>query len=168
MAEITPINIGTIPNDGTGDSLRAAGDKINTNLSNLNNDARFTDQRTPTDASVTYEKVASSLVGRTTVNSAIDLSANSIGSIVLSEDTSFSFTNYKLSKSYILIITPNGFLPSFATPARHIIADGSVAFDTATTVYVSMVCIDDTEGSEKLLTSIIIETPTTTTTTTSA
>jgi hypothetical protein len=36
MAEITPINLGTSPNDGTGDTLREGGSKINTNFSNLN------------------------------------------------------------------------------------------------------------------------------------
>ncbi len=159
MAEITTINLGTDPNDDTGDSLRAGGDKINTNFSNLNSDTRFSDQRTPTDGSVTYDKVASTLTGIVAVNNTIDLSAGGIGEITLSENTAFSFTNFKLNKSYILIIDPNGYLPSLNDPTKHIIANGSIEFDDSTVVYVSLVCIKATEGSEKLLTSIISEAP---------
>lgn len=36
MVTITPVNVGTAPNDGTGDPLRTAYQKINTNESNLN------------------------------------------------------------------------------------------------------------------------------------
>ena len=36
MATITPINVGTVPNDDTGDSLRNAFIKVNTNEANLN------------------------------------------------------------------------------------------------------------------------------------
>lgn len=38
MAVITLVGIGSAANDGTGDPLRTAMDKINTNITNLNND----------------------------------------------------------------------------------------------------------------------------------
>lgn len=38
MSTITAINLGTAPNDYTGDPLRTAGGKINTNFTNLNTD----------------------------------------------------------------------------------------------------------------------------------
>ncbi|MGI9487103.1 MAG: hypothetical protein ACR2RF_14745 [Geminicoccaceae bacterium] len=36
MATVTPVDIGTAPNDGTGDPLRTAFTKLNTNDSNIN------------------------------------------------------------------------------------------------------------------------------------
>lgn len=38
MATINNINLGTAPDNGTGDNLRAGGEKINSNFQNLNND----------------------------------------------------------------------------------------------------------------------------------
>ena len=38
MAVIIPIDLGTLPNDGTGDPLRVGGQSININFANLNTD----------------------------------------------------------------------------------------------------------------------------------
>ena len=119
------------------------------------NDARFTDVRTPTDLSVTYGKVANSLKTKSTVTNTIDLSAAGIGAITLTANTAFTFSGFELNKSYLLIITVNGFTPSWAVGAKHIPVEGNAAFGTSGIFYVGLTCIDSTAGSEKLLTTIM-------------
>jgi hypothetical protein len=118
-------------------------------------DTRLSDSRTPTDASVTYAKVSTSLKQKNTVTSAVDLSANGIGAITLSANTAFTFSGFQLNKSYLLIITANGFTPSWAVGAKHIPVGGNEAFGTTGVFYVNLTCIDSTSGSEKLLTMIM-------------
>lgn len=120
-----------------------------------NTDPRLSDARPPADLSVTYTKVASALKSKATVTSNIDLSAAGIGQITLTANTAFSFSGYQLNKSYLLIVNSNGFLPSFATAARHVEVMGNAKFNIVNTFYVSLTCIDATSGSEKLLTTIM-------------
>jgi hypothetical protein len=108
--------------------------------------------------SVEYADVNSKLKSKSTVTSTVNLSASGIGEITLAANTAFVFSNYELNKEYLLIITPNGFTPSFLTAARHIITEGSAEFDTTGIYYVSLRCIDATGSAEKLLTTIAIET----------
>ena len=118
-------------------------------------DSRLSDSRIPTDASVAYAKVASALVSKATVTSSVDLSANGIGAITLAANTAFSFTNFQLNRSFLLIITANGFTPSWAVGAKHIPVTGNESFGTTGVFYVNLTCIDATTGSEKLLTMIM-------------
>ena len=118
-------------------------------------DSRFTDQRTPVDNSVNYAKVANSLKTRGTVTASIDLSVNGIGAITMTGNTAFSFSGFELNKSFLLIITPNGFTPSWAAAAKHVGVEGNAAFATAGVFYVNLLCIDATTGSEKLLTTLM-------------
>jgi hypothetical protein len=107
------------------------------------------------DNTFDYAKIYSDLKSKATVTSAIDLSANGQGVITLSANTAFSFSGYQLNKSYMLIVTANGFTPSFAVEAKHIAVEGNAAFGTSGVFYVSLTCIDATSGSEKLLTVIM-------------
>ena len=118
-------------------------------------DPKLTDNRTPADLSVTYGKLANALKSKTTASSTIDLSANSIGQVTLSGNISFTFTGFELNKSYLLIITPNGFTPSWAAAAKHVAVEGNATFATSGVFYVNLLCIDATSGSEKLLTTIM-------------
>jgi hypothetical protein len=118
-------------------------------------DSRLSDLRTPTDASVTYAKVATALKQKNTVTSSVDLSANGIGAITLSANTAFSFSGFQMNRSYLLIITANGFTPSWAVGAKHVPVGGNEAFGTTGVFYVNFTCIDATSGSEKLLTMIM-------------
>lgn len=104
--------------------------------------------------SIDYAQVDAKLKSKGTVTGTIDLSANGIAEITLNANTTFAFTNYELNKEYLLIITPNGFTPSFATGARHVILKGSATFSTTGVFYVSLRCIDNTPSAEKLLTVI--------------
>lgn len=85
----------------------------------------------------------------------VNLSTNAGGKITLSAATAFSFSGFQLNKTYLLIVTANGFLPSFSAPAKHVIIDGSAEFITTGTYYISLTCIDSTAGAEKLLTTIM-------------
>jgi hypothetical protein len=118
-------------------------------------DSRLANVRTPADTSVTYAKVAAALKQKGTVTSTVDLSANGIGAITLSANTAFSFSGFELNKSYMLVITANGFTPSWSAAAKHIAVEGNAAFATSGVFYVVLTCIDATSGSEKLLTSIM-------------
>jgi hypothetical protein len=106
---------------------------------------------------VVYENLNSRLKGKDVVTDTVDLSANGIGTITLAADTAFAFTGFELNKTYLLVVDPDGFTPSFDDATKHIIVEGSVEFDDTTKVYISLTCIDDTSGSEKLLTSIVKE-----------
>lgn len=117
-------------------------------------DARFSDNRIPTDVSVSYAKVASALKAKAMVTSSINLSQAGIGAITLTANTAFSFSGYELNKSFLLIVTANGFTPSFATAARHVAVEGNATLGTSGVFYINLLCIDATAGSEKLLTTI--------------
>lgn len=117
-------------------------------------DARFTDNRTPTDSSVGYTKVATPLKAKSVVTGSVNLAASGIGTITLTANTAFSFSNYELNKSFLLIVTANGFTPSFATAARHVAVEGNATLGTSGVFYINLLCIDATAGSEKLLTTI--------------
>lgn len=110
---------------------------------------------TPGNNTVSYSKVADSLKTRGTVTASVDLSAKGIGAITLSSNTAFTFSGFELNKSYLLIITANGFTPSWSAAAKHVAVEGNAAFATSGVFYVNLVCIDATGGSEKLLTTIM-------------
>jgi hypothetical protein len=110
---------------------------------------------TPNDGAITYAKIASNLKTKATVTASVDLSANGIGAITLLANTSFSFSGFELNKSFLLIITANGFTPSWSAAAKHVPVTGNEAFATSGVFYVNLICIDATSGSEKLLTMIM-------------
>lgn len=110
---------------------------------------------TPNDGAITYAKVATSLKTKATVTASVDLSANAIGAITLSANTAFSFSGFELNKSYLLIITANGFTPSWSAASKHVAVEGNSAFGTSGAFYVNLICMDATGGSEKLLTMIM-------------
>lgn len=134
--------------------IRSVGTGTLSQLVGITSDGTFT---TATDGSITHEKIANSLKQSATVTGSINLSANAIGKITLSSNTAFSFSNYQMNKNYLLIITANGFTASFADPSKHIFIEGNVPFETTGVFYVSITCIDNTVGSEKLLTTIMQE-----------
>jgi hypothetical protein len=119
------------------------------------NDSRLSDNRTPTDDSVTYAKVATNLKSSATISSTVNLSSNGIGIITLSANTSFTFTNFELNKTFLLIITANNYTPSFAQGSKHILVEGNATMFSTGVYYISLTCINATSGSEKLLTVIM-------------
>lgn len=114
----------------------------------------FTDTPPPNN-SITYAKLANEFKTAATVTSTVDLSANAVGNITLSANTAFTFTNFQLGKFYRLIVTANGFTPSFAVAGRHVLVTGNETLGTSGVFYIGLECIDATSGSEKLLTTIM-------------
>jgi len=129
------------------------GQEVKTKVST--SDARLSDSRTPTDSSVSYGKLANSLKTKVAVTASIDLLAAGIGEITLSANTAFAFTGFELNKTYLLIITANGFTPSWAAGAKHIPVSGNASLGTSGVFYIGLTCIDATSGNEKLLTTIM-------------
>lgn len=105
--------------------------------------------------SVNYAHVDSTLKGKQAVTNNIDLSASGIGTITLSANTALAFSGFQVNKNYLLIVNANGYTPSWAAPTKHLGVAGMSSFSNTGTYYISLTCIDDTAGSEKLLTVIM-------------
>lgn len=110
---------------------------------------------TPQDGAITYAKVSNNLKTKATVTANVDLSANGIGAITLAANTAFAFSGFELNKSFMLIITANGYTPSWSAGAKHVAVEGNATLGTSGVFYVNLTCIDATSGSEKLLTMIM-------------
>lgn len=103
-----------------------------------------------------YNNVDNSLKSYQNLSSGnVNLSTYGGGKITLSANTAFSFSGFQLNKSYLLIIDANGFTPSFANASNHLFVSGNAEFDSQSTFYVSLTCVDAASGAEKLLTTIM-------------
>lgn len=110
---------------------------------------------TLSDNTATYAKIGADLKTANTVSSTVDLSAGGIGNVTLSANTAFTFTNFQLNKTYLLIVNANNYTASFAQGSKHIAVEGNATIGTTGIYYISLTCIDATSGSEKLLTVIM-------------
>lgn len=112
----------------------------------------------PSDAlsgSIKYENLDSTLTAIETATSTIDLSGAGGGEITLSSNTAFTFNSFEVNKTYLLTVNANGFIPSFAAPTKHLQVEGNATFSTTGTYYITLTCLDNTSGNEKLLTTIM-------------
>ena len=121
-----------------------------------NTDSRLSDARTPTDASVTYAKVADDLVGRATDNDgAWDFSTKGIIDAAFSSgSTSVSFPNLQANKvlKVKLVITNSA---TFTLPSSCTLLDGSAeASGNNGIYYIYFDCWNASSGSEEILVSI--------------
>jgi len=120
------------------------------------NDSRLNNNRTPTDTSVSYLKVASDLTGRTTDNDGSwDFNANGIIDAAFSSGaTTVSFSNLKQNKvlKMKLVITNSA---TFTLPAYCTILEGSAeASGNDGTYFLYFDCWEDASGSEEVLVTI--------------
>lgn len=125
MAQQT-INIGTAPNDGTGDPLRTAFDKINDNFDELYSDdagdvnsvsgsgGLEVDQSTGavtvsiSDDGVTYAKMGSEFTTAATISASdVDFSSAAVFTKTLSANTTLTFSNVSTGMVKDLVITGN-------------------------------------------------------------
>ena len=135
MAQQT-INIGTTANDGTGDPLRTAFDKVNDNFTELyNDDAGDVNQVTgsggitasPTtgnvvvsldDDSITYAKLGTEFTTSAAVAASdVDFSSAQVFTKTLTADTTFTFSNSSIGMVKDLIIT-GSFTPTFPAGSK--------------------------------------------------
>lgn len=125
MAKQT-INIGTAANDGTGDPLRTAFDKINDNFDELYSDdagdvnsvsgsgGLEVDQSTGavtvsiSDDGVTYAKMGSEFTTAATISASdVDFSSAAVFTKTLSANTTLTFSNVSTGMVKDLVITGN-------------------------------------------------------------
>ena len=122
MAQQT-INIGSAPNDGTGDPLRTAFDKTNDNFNEL-----YAGAGGVADDSVTYAKLADEFTTSAAVAASnVDFSTAQVFTKTLSADTTLTFSNASIGMVKDLVITGNHTL---TLPAGSTVAgtyDGTVS-----------------------------------------
>jgi len=98
MAQET-INIGTSPNDGTGDPLRNAFNKANLNFTELYGGAGVGDD------SVTYAKLGTEFTTSAALATNVDFSTAQVFTKTLSGDTTLTFSNTAIGMVKDLVIT---------------------------------------------------------------
>ena len=98
MAQET-INIGTSPNDGTGDPLRNAFNKANLNFTELYGGAGVGDD------SVTYAKLATEFTTSAALATNVDFATAQVFTKTLSGDTTLTFSNAEIGMVKDLVIT---------------------------------------------------------------
>lgn len=120
MAQET-INIGTSPNDGTGDPLRNAFNKANLNFSELYSGAGVGDD------SVTYAKLGTEFTTSAALATNVDFATAQVFTKTLSGDTTLTFSNAEIGMVKDLVITG---AHTLTLPAGSTVAgtyDGSVS-----------------------------------------
>jgi hypothetical protein len=98
MAQET-INIGTSPNDGTGDPLRNAFNKANLNFTELYSGAGVGDD------SVTYAKLGTEFTTSAALATNVDFATAQVFTKTLSGDTTLTFSNAEIGMVKDLVIT---------------------------------------------------------------
>ena len=98
MAQET-INIGTSPNDGTGDPLRNAFNKANLNFTELYGGAGVGDD------SVTYAKLGTEFTTSAALATNVDFATAQVFTKTLSGDTTLTFSNAEIGMVKDLEIT---------------------------------------------------------------
>ena len=98
MAQET-INIGTSPNDGTGDPLRNAFNKANLNFTELYGGAGVGDD------SVTYAKLGTEFTTSAALATNVDFATAQVFTKTLTGDTTLTFSNAEIGMVKDLVIT---------------------------------------------------------------
>ena len=120
MAKQT-INIGTSPNDGTGDPLRNAFNKANENFTELYSGSGLADD------SVTYAKLGTEFTTSAALSTNVDFSTAQVFTKTLGSNTTLTFSNAEIGMVKDLVITGDYTL---TLPAGSTVAgtyDGSVS-----------------------------------------
>jgi hypothetical protein len=141
------INIGTTANDGTGDPLRSAFDKVNDNFTELYSDDAgdvnsiiatapiVRDSATGNvtislaDDGITYAKLGTEFTTSAAVAAlAVDFSSAQVFTKTITADSTFTFTNVGIGMVKDLILTGN-FVPTFPAGSKIVAGtyDGTVS-----------------------------------------
>jgi len=141
------INIGTTANDGTGDPLRSAFDKVNDNFTELyDDDAGDVNSITATapivrdspdgnvtislaDDGITYAKLGTEFKTSAAVAAlAVDFSSAQVFTKTITADSTFTFTNVGVGMVKDLILTGD-FVPTFPAGSKIVAGtyDGTVS-----------------------------------------
>lgn len=110
------------------------------------NDLRLSDTRTPSDATVTYAKLANDLTSRNTVAAAnIDWNAGGVFTKTITGTTTFTFSNLQLNKVITLVLTGN-----FAITLPAYCKKISGTYGGTVSNYIQFHCTNATGGSEEV------------------
>ena len=110
------------------------------------NDSRLSDARTPTDNSVTYAKLNSTLTSRQAlVSGALDWSLGGVYTRSLTANTTFTFSNLQLNKTITLVLSGK-YTITLPTYCKRI----SGSYDGSTANYIQLHCTNATGGSEEV------------------
>ena len=105
------IGIGSAANDGTGDPLRTAFDKVNDNFDEVYANDFVTNARLADDA-VDHDQLANRYTASSSVTSAtaitIDTSSADVFTWTAGHSTTVAFTNVKVGSTCVLAITGGG------------------------------------------------------------
>jgi len=110
------------------------------------NDSRLSNERTPSNGSVTYAKIATDLTSRQAVSASdINWSAGGVYTKTLSAATTFTFSNLQLNKVITLVASGN-FTITLPAYCKRI----SGEYDGSTTNYIQFHCTNNASGSEEV------------------
>lgn len=110
------------------------------------NDSRLSNERTPSNGSVTYAKIASDLTSRQAVSASdINWSAGGVYTKTLTAATTFTFSNLQLNKVITLVASGN-FTITLPAYCKRI----SGEYDGSTTNYIQFHCTNNASGSEEV------------------
>jgi len=110
------------------------------------NDSRLSNERTPTNGSVTYAKIATDLTSRQAVSASdINWAAGGVFTKTLSAATTFTFSNLQLNKVITLVASGN-FTITLPAYCKRI----SGEYDGSTTNYIQFHCTNNASGSEEV------------------
>ena len=107
MAKQT-VNIGSAANDGTGDPLRTAFDKLNDNFDEVYGDNFVTNARIADDA-IDHDELAARYTASSAVTSAtaitLDTATADVFTWTAGHSTTVAFTNVKVGSTCALVVT---------------------------------------------------------------
>ena len=153
------INIGSVANDGTGDPLRDAFDKVNDNFTELysddmgdvnsvNGSGGITASPTTgnvvvslDDDSITYAKLGTEFTttdaqGSVSGTATLDFRSNQVFTATMTANTSFSFSNADIGMTKDLILT-GAFEPTFPLGTKQIAG----TYDPAVSNFIQIVAV---------------------------
>jgi hypothetical protein len=100
--------------------------------------------------SIEYSQLSSKLNGRATVTSTVDFSAQGIGEITLSGNTTFSFSNLQTNKTLKLKVVNSGYTIEWPSYCHYITGSSNPSSETGT-FYIYVDCWNSTASSENVL-----------------
>lgn len=117
MAKQT-VNIGTSANDGTGDQLRSAFDKLNDNFNEVYGN-NFVTSGMLNSGAVTHDKLAAEFTTSAALSTEVDFDTAQVFTKTLSANTTLTFSNTEIGMVKDLVITGDHTLtlPSGSTVA---------------------------------------------------
>jgi len=148
MANLNLVNIGNLVNDGTGDDLRTAFQKVNANFSDLNTELTITASNAgPVGARVFKEKVGADLQFRNIVSGTKILAVEATDSIIINSTAPDAFFRFDTNAGSMIAGSGNN--------GGQITVAGPPGGDVSVTTLGSTMFIDTKRINNKSFTQIL-------------